>query len=285
MKLSTEKLFNYRAEKYRLNPSQQLNSLQEAVDFVNERGFVHFWPITAVELPSLWTAVAGNRPVANGHDDPGHVTWGWKDESLGKNLWYYGKILRKKATMIALDVAPYFYALSRNYGDPEEDILIDFYDGLLTNEAKRVFEVVRKNGPMDTIAIRKATAMTTRQSNSPFDRAITYLQSDFKILPVGISDSGGWRYAFIYDLVHRHFPDLPIKAQQISERHARCYLLECYFTSVGAAAWTDITKLFQWGRKNTAIAIEDLLIDGKIVQDIEFPSQAGKWFALESVLA
>ncbi len=67
-------------------------------------------------MPSLWTAVAGDRPVADKHDDPGHITWGWKYKALGKKIWYYAKTLRKKATMISLEIAPYFYALSENYG-------------------------------------------------------------------------------------------------------------------------------------------------------------------------
>lgn len=50
----------------------------QVVDFVNERGSVYFWPIKDVTLPSLWTAVAG------AHDDPGHVSWGWKDSLLGQ---------------------------------------------------------------------------------------------------------------------------------------------------------------------------------------------------------
>jgi hypothetical protein len=36
--------------------------------------------------------------VPNDHDDPGQITWRWKDDKLGKNIWYYGKILRRKAT-------------------------------------------------------------------------------------------------------------------------------------------------------------------------------------------
>ena len=137
--------------------------------------------------------MAGDRRVADAHDDPGHVTWGWKDNALGKRIWYYGKILRKKATMIDLDVAPYFYALSENYGDPEEDVLIQYHEGHLTQEAKIIFESLLDNGPLDTISIRRLTRMTSKESNSRFDRAISLLQSDFKILPVGISDAGAWR--------------------------------------------------------------------------------------------
>ncbi len=81
--------------------------------------------------------MAGDRPVADAHDDPGHATWGWKDGALQKKIWYYGKILRHKATIISLEIAPYFYALSENYGLPEEDYLIAYHEGRLTQSAKR----------------------------------------------------------------------------------------------------------------------------------------------------
>ncbi|MSP13309.1 MAG: hypothetical protein EXR62_10185 [Chloroflexi bacterium] len=48
--------------------------MEEAITYLNQRGFIFFWPIKDVVLPSLWGAVAGNRPVAAEHDDPGHVT-------------------------------------------------------------------------------------------------------------------------------------------------------------------------------------------------------------------
>ena len=85
-----------------------LKTVEQAIGFVEERGFIFFWPIKGIEFPSLWTAVAGDRPVASEHDDPGHVTWGWKDQMLGKRQWYYAKMLRKKATLISLEVAAYF---------------------------------------------------------------------------------------------------------------------------------------------------------------------------------
>ena len=188
--ISPNTIQEYRNKTYFLNPGQQLKDIQNAVDFVKERGFVHFWPIKGVELPSLWTAVAGFRPVADAHDDPGHITWGWKDDSLGKRIWYYGKILRKKATMIDLEITPYFYALSKNYGDPVGDVHIQYYEGQLTLEAKSIFDAILHKGPLDTIAIRRATNLTSKSSNSRFDRAIISLQADFKILPVGISDLG-----------------------------------------------------------------------------------------------
>lgn len=284
MEISLEKLSAFREEKYNLITGQQLKNIGQAELFVKNRGFVFFWPIKNIELPSLWTAVAGNRPVANAHDDPGHITWAWKDESLGRRTWYYGKILRKKGTMISFGLAPYFYALSRNFGNPDEDILIDFYEGYLSKEARLVFEVIAEKGPMDTIAMRQAAHMTNKESYYPFERAVIYLQADFKIAPVGISDSGGWRYAYIYDLVHRHYPDLPKDAQQITEREARKIILDHYFESVGAAQLQNITGLFGWSNKETQEAIEDLISDGKVVDDLEYPKEDGRWLAVENVI-
>jgi len=61
-----------------------LKNIDSALKYVEKRGFILFWPIMEVEYASLWKAVAGNREVASNHDDPGHITWRWKDEMLGK---------------------------------------------------------------------------------------------------------------------------------------------------------------------------------------------------------
>lgn len=281
--LSLERLLAHREETYHLNPGKQLKNIQQAVDFVSNRGFVFFWPIKGIEYPSLWTAVAGPRPVANAHDDPGHVTWGWKDDSLGKRRWYYGKILRKRATMIDLEVAPHFYALSKNYGNPEEDILIQYHEGHLTMEAKSIFNAIRENGPLDTIAIRRATHMTSKESSSRFDRAMALLQSDFKILPIGISDSGGWRYAFIYDLVHRYYPEIPEQARQILVKDAYHKLASFYFKSVGAAQLRDIYRLFQWSKTATIKTLDHMVKTEKLIRGVKHPDIHGEWYAIKAV--
>jgi hypothetical protein len=281
--LSLQKLNDFRAQTYRLNPGRQLTDLQSASRFVKERGFVYFWPIKDIEYPSLWTAVAGLRPVADAHDDPGHITWGWKDQSLGKRLWYYAKILRKRATMIDLDVAPYFYALSKNYGEPAEDVRIQYHEGHLTQEAKAIFEALLDHGPLDTIALRKATHMTSKDSNTRFERALTSLQSDFKVLPVGVSDAGGWRYAFIYELVHRYYPDLIERARTIPENRARQEIVLRYFNSVGAAQFRMLSRLFQWPPNTIQKSLDYWIAQGEISDGWQDPAIPGEWFALSGV--
>ena len=166
--LHFEHLQTYRAMTYYLRPDLRVTTKDQAVDFVNERGFVFFWPIKDVTMPSLWAAVAGDRPVPDEHDDPGHVTWRWKDEMLGARRWYYAKVLRKKATFIALGVVPFFYALTENYGEPEEDYLLQYQEGRMTFEAKTVYETLLKEGPLDSISLRKAARLTSRESEFAF---------------------------------------------------------------------------------------------------------------------
>ena len=264
-RLSARKLRSYRQRTFRLLPRLRLRSQEEAVQFVNERGFIHFWPITGVTFPSLWAAVAGDRPVADAHDDPGHVTWRWKDALLGRRLCYYAKVLRSRATMISLDAAPYFYALSENYGDPESDYLQLYEDGQLSLAAKAIYETLLKEGPLDTVNLRKAIRMTSQASNSPFERALTELQRDFKILPVGVAETGAWRYSFIYDLVHRFYSDLPAQSRPITRREAREKLLGLYFDSVGAATFQHARLLFQWKAREVESTLASLVHAGRLV--------------------
>ncbi len=281
--LDLKRLQEHRSKTYRLPPSKPIASQAQARSFVNQRGFVYFWPIKGIDLPSLWTAAAGDRPVADEHDDPGHVTWGWKDNALPKRIWYYAKILRRKATIISLEVAPYFYALSENYGSPEEDYLLAYEEGRLTSAAKSIYEALLKQGPLDSISLRKAARLTSAKE-SEWNRALEDLQMDFKILPVGVAEAGAWKYAFIYAVTARHFPELPEQARRISESQARTKLLDLYFESVGTAQVRDVSRLFGWSHEIVNRAINRSLEQGTLVR-ADRPNQNGEWLALAKLIS
>lgn len=273
----------YRRRTFRLEERLKLHSQEDALSYVEDRGFVYFWPIKGILYPSLWTAVAGNRPVADAHDDPGHVTWRWKDALLDKRRWYYAKVLRGRATMISLSVAPFFYALSENYGDPDNDYLQLYDDGLLSREEKVIYEILLKEGPLDTVTMRRKIHMTGKASNSPFERSLVALQRDFKILPVGIAQAGGWRYSFIYDMVHRHYPDIPMEARRITRRSARKELARLYFTSVGAASESDLRKLFQWSKKECESALAVLAEEERFIKRCRIEGKRDELWALTAL--
>jgi hypothetical protein len=277
IEIPSDLIRQYQARTFRTLPGKRIKSKEEAIDFVKQRGFVYFWPIKDIVLPNLWVAVAGDRPVADEHDDPGHVTWGWKDALLGSRRWYYAKVLRQRATMISLEVAPFFYALSNNYGAPESDYLTLYEQGKLTQESKSVYETLLEKSPLDTVQLRQKTRLTSRDSDYRFNRAMNELQSDFKILPVGVTNSGGWRYAFAYDLVSRHLPEIPEKARLIRESEARRKLVEIYFRSVGAGRLNDLAKLFGWRLDEIERAIDDLVKSGVLRRDLSIEGEIGAW--------
>ncbi|MBI3166110.1 MAG: winged helix DNA-binding domain-containing protein [Chloroflexi bacterium] len=279
--INLKKLQALRTRTFNLPPQKRVSSPASALTFVNKRGFAYFWPIKGIDLPSLWTAVAGDRPVADKHDDPGHITWGWKDNALDKKIWYYGKILRGKATMISLEIAPYFYALSENYGSPEEDYLIAYQEGRLPQSAKQVYEALLDKGAMNTLDLRKEAKLSNAK-DSEFNKALEYLQRDFKILPVGVAQAGAWKYSHIYAITTSHFPELSEQARKITESQARAKLLELYFDMVGAAQVRDVQKLFGWGNEVVKKSVNKLMENGVLIP-AEHPKSAGEWVAVKEV--
>jgi len=280
--INLKKLQTFRAQTFNLPPAKRISSPTQALTFVNERGFVYFWPIKGIDLPSLWVAVAGDRPVADQHDDPGHITWGWKDNALDKKIWYYGKILRGKATMISLEIAPYFYALSENYGSPDEDYLIAYQEGRLPQSAKQVYEALLEKGAMHTLDLRRESKLANAK-DSEFNKALEYLQRDFKILPVGVAQAGAWKYSHIYEITTRHFPDLSEQARKISESQARAKLLGLYLNMVGAAQLRDVTRLFGWTNEIANRTINKLVEQGSLAKTTH-PKQTGEWIAIPKVM-
>jgi hypothetical protein len=266
-----------------MTAGRHLKNKDDAVEFVNQRGFLFLWPIKNITMPSLWAGVVGNRPVADAHDDPGHVTWGWKDSLLGQRAWYYAKVLRKRATVISFDAVPYFYALSENYGAYKEDYLTIYEQGRMTQEAKAVYEALLERGALDTIALRRAARLTSKESDSRFNKAITDLQTDFKVAPVAVTDAGAWHYAFAYDIVARYYPDIPEKAHKIREREARDKLTVLYLKSVGAAQLRDVIKLFGWRKPNAAGALERLVEAGEVVL-VEIEGEKGEFYAAKELV-
>ena len=260
-----EKLEAYRRETFRLGAERKLQRKEDAVAYVREMGFVFFWPIKGVLYPSLWTAVAGNRPVANRHDDPGHITWRWKDELLGQKKWHYAKVMRGKATMISPALLPIFYALSENYGDPEQDYLLQYEDGLLSREAKLIYEMLLRSGPLDTVNLRRRTGLAGKKSKSAFERGLTHLQRDFKIMPIAVADTGSWGYSFVYDLVHRQYPDLVAAARPVKRSSARQDLVRCYFRAIGAANALEVKKVFQWKPAEILRTLATLAEQGELI--------------------
>ena len=268
--ITQEWIADQRAYNYHRLPGRRIQTVQAARAFVEEVGFCHFWPIKGAELPNLFHAIAGRiRPVPMQHDDPDiSKCWGWKDDALGKRWWHYGKLLRKRATMISLDLLPTFYACSDNLGDLD-DYLEEYRAGMMTAEAKWVYEALLERGPLDTIQLRREARMSAEGAKSRFERALVELQVGLKVLPTGVARTGAWRYAFIYDILQRHFPELPEQARPIRRSEARRVLVLRYLDNVVATEQKMIGRVFhvlRWTSPEIERTIATLLEEGAALE-------------------
>ncbi len=126
--------------------------------------------------------------------------------------------------------------------------------------------------------------MSGPDSGARFERALSELQADFKILPVGTTEAGAWHYSYAFDIVARHYPELPEQARFIGELDARHKLAELYIRSVGAAQERDLTKLFGWLPPQAERAIEGLVKAGVVQEGEKVEGQSGEWFALAELV-
>jgi hypothetical protein len=256
-------LASYRAKTYRTATGSRLHTLDEAVDFIDTCGLATLWPVKGVDLPSLWIAVAGDRPVADAHDDPGHITWRWKDQLLDQRRVYYGKLLRGRATFASLEMLPYLYALAPRVADLD-DYRLAYDSGQLTYEAKQIGDALLQEGPLHTIDLRRFAHQSGDSAKSRFERALTVLQRGLWVVPIGVAEVGAWRYAFIYDLFDRWFDQIPQQARPIRMRMAREKVLGTCLRLSGAAREAELARMLSWPIAEVRQTLEHLADQGVV---------------------
>jgi hypothetical protein len=261
-------VLNIRGPRYRLTADLKVRTREEAVRFVNQAGIVLLFPGDNLPLPDLWSAINGyERKLPKHHHDWAlSKTWDWKDKIPARKEAWYGKLVRGKPALVSLSDLPAIYALSSNYGELD-DYLEAYADGLLSKEAKEIYEALMANGPMPTSDLRKAVGMAGGGENARrFERAITELQTDLKIVKSGISDANRWKYCYVYDLLVRWMPDLGERARVYNSRSAMRHLITRYLDTSVAAPVALFPRLFGWDAGVTERVVGEMLGEGALRQ-------------------
>jgi hypothetical protein len=284
--LAPEQVESWRDIRYRRREQLRLHSSQQALEFVDQVGFCFLFPVRTVEMPSLWDAICGEtRPLPAGHEDVelGYA-WSWKDELPSRGLIFYGKLVFKKPTLISLDLLPHFYALSENYGDIE-DYLLEYQDGKLSEEAKRVYEALLQYGALPTSHLRRRAGLDGKGNAPRFDRAIRELQLGLKIVKTGISDANAWGYCYVYDVMLRHWPDLARRAGAISSQEAMRVLLLTYLRNVGVTTLADIVRVFAWDLPRLTTLCQQWVAKGELLSSVRVEGWSGDYLAWPGIAA
>lgn len=252
--------------RYRRKPNLRLRNAQDIRGFVDDVGLCLLFPVQNIEMPNVYQAVCGRAADTDTtlRDANIGLTWNTKDQALDKRWWYYGKLIKGKATLVSLPLMPSVYALSENYGDLN-DYLQEYEEGTLSADAKNIYEALLREGPMHAIALKRKVNLYGDEVKGKFDKAISELQTGLKILPVGVAEAGAWRYAFIYDLFARWLPDVPPAAREITRSQARVNLLERHLHNVIYAPSKDIARIFGWKKADAEAAITTLIEQSKAI--------------------
>ncbi len=279
--LTLRDLHELRAVRYRQRPHLRVQTEAEALEFLNDVGLCLLFSGQDVELPSLWGALCGeDRPVPQHHQDHNlGLAWNWKDTLPIQGKVLYGKFLRRKPVFISLALAPSFYALSPNYGDPAADYMQDYLDGRLSVEAKQVHEVLLDQGALPTSRLRREAGLSGKSNASRFDRALAELQMQFRITKVAISDANRWGYCYVYDLFHRHFPAVVAAAREITGGQARETILLYYLRAVVAALPSEVARLFAWQPGDVDRLATRLAAEGRLCAGVAIEGLAGEVLA------
>jgi hypothetical protein len=277
---TADQVKQWRDIRYRRTPDLKVRAPEQALDFVNDVGFCLLFPARGVEMPSLWEAICGEiRPLPRPHDDRElGYTWRWKDELPSRGMVYYGKLLRKKPTLISLEMLPYFYALSENYGDLD-DYMVEYEEGKLSEEARRVYEALLEHRALPTSQLRRRAGLAGKSNAARFDRALLELQLGLKIVKTGISDASAWKYCYVYDVLLRRWPDLPRRAQVISTHEARSTLLLTYVHNVGVTTVNSVARLFGWEVPTVIGLCRELGDSGQLLLGVRVEGLPGEYLA------
>lgn len=210
--------------------SQRVETAVEAEQYVNRVGFSFLLTDRRQPGPSLYIAVCGRRDAQmprNVQKDPeASLTWLLKDEIVRRGRVYYGKLARGKAMCLASRMIPYFFTLWGVRRQAEKR--------RLSESARAILKVLRKEWEMGTSDLRKASGVADRKL---FTRAIDELQAAMIVVPAEVVYVP--KFTYIWTLSEGRFPDLlaeKIETETAVREIARCFLNTAGLTTPGELA-------------------------------------------------
>ncbi|WP_207708071.1 hypothetical protein [Candidatus Galacturonibacter soehngenii] len=122
-----------------------------------------------------------DTPVKWHTGDPETDPWEWRMRVLDERRDIsYAKVFFKKSGYITKDWAPFFIAIRRGNRCFEED----YENGVISNYAKRIYEVIQENNTLPLHAIKQLAGFG-KEDKSQFDRALVELQMNLFLTMCG----------------------------------------------------------------------------------------------------
>jgi hypothetical protein len=246
-----EEIEAYRDCMWRREPDVRVEDAHEAEKLVSDVGFCAAMMDARTPGPSLYIAVCGRRdaymPRNVQKDQESSLTWTIKDDVMRRGRVYYAKLAKGRATFVARSLVPHFNAL---WGVPRREERLR-----LSDDARAVLKVMRREWEMATADLRKAAGIPDRKR---FTRALDELQKTLKVVP-GEVLYHPW-FTYIWTLAEGRFQQelsVKVKREDALREVARAYLKGAGMTLLGELAKAAGLSRPDAGLGNHALVAQD----------------------------
>jgi len=274
-----------RARRFRRLPSLAVRSERAALAFVEAVGLCSTFYRFPEGVACLWEAVVGRAeprwPRRSHHDAGIGRTWELKDTLPATKRVYYGKLLKGRPVLVALDLFPAFYALVRGR-QRARDFEAEYAAGRMSHTAHHVLKALVREHPQYTRGLRANCFMLEPRRTREFERAMAELQQGLWI--VKTEERYEPSFSYRWDLLEAWLPDAVAEGRRLARRAAVEQLTERYLRGAVYASAPALGRLFGLRPDDVAPATARLVRAGALRAGCAVPGWPGRWLVHASAL-
>jgi hypothetical protein len=282
--LGREDLECARDAAFRRVRARRVRSERDALAFVKDVGVCSTFYRFPEGLACLWEAVMGRRdprwPRRSHHDAGVGLTWDLKDRLPARRAVYYGKLLKGRPVLVALDLFPAFYALVRGR-QRARDYRAEYAAGRLSHPAKRLMDVLIRRHPLYTREWRAEALMLDPGSTRSFERAVAELQKG--LFAVKTEERYDPSFSYRWDLVEAWLPAAVREGRRLGRAAAVRRLVGRYLGGAGWGSVRGIARLFGVPAAEVGAAVAALARAGEVRAAGGLAGLPGDWIVHRSV--
>ncbi len=271
-------LLERRRSNFRHQPARRVTSPRAARAFVDAVGLCSTFHVFPEGVGCLWEAVVGRAaprwPRRSHHDAGIALTWELKDVLPAKRHVYYGKLVKGRPTLVALDLFPAFYALVRGR-QRARDYRREYEEGRLSITAKRIMDRLVRESPQYTRALRAECFMLESAKTREFERAMGELQQGLWI--VKTEERYEPTFSYRWDLLEHWLPEAVAEGRRLPRLAAVERLLGRYLGGAVFSTRGRLARLFGLGRAEVDAALAALTRAGCVRTDVEVADWPGRF--------
>ncbi len=276
--MDAAELLERRRSNFRHRPARRVTSARAARAFVDVVGLCSTFHVFPDGVGCLWEAVVGRAaprwPRRSHHDAGIGLTWELKNVLPAGRHVYYGKLVKGRPMLVALDLFPAFYALVRGR-QRARDYRREYDEGRLSITARRIMDRLVRESPQYTRGLRAECFMLETSKTREFERAMGELQQGLWI--VKTEERYEPTFSYRWDLLERWLPEAVAEGRRMRRPLAVERLLGRYLSGAVYSTPARLARLFGLGRAEVDAALAALERAGRVRTGVEVTGWPGRF--------